>query len=373
MSEVYTFDIASGTLQGVWDRDRLWQEVANSPQLPDAVLEELEEVGSDIRATFAAALSAEESEYLTYLVSQHSGEPLDTGTDLTPQQYEAVVAASEASGDNPVATQADIASALVGLTWRRPVLDKDVDAPPGSPASGDRYLLVGTPSGAWAGHQGEIAEWDGEAWAFTVPVDGMVVVVNDEDTEYHQTESEAPWVWEDKGGGQLPIHGNEKHSSSYLTMGGNRSDANLDKLLGGASSTLHTHPGVHSAGGALFDTAQLFFGSLNFSRGWKVICNFPLAVSGRLQTGFKAFYSVAAVFDLSGGGAEWRLVDAETGDVIGVPITATASGISLIDGRDFHADFPDKSWVQLQVQVRKTTAWYRRVQAVSLMIEQRVQ
>lgn len=57
--------------------------------------------------------------------------------------------------------------------WVEPVLD-DQDsskAPPGSPTSGDRYIVPGSATGAWSGHGGEIAEWNGSSWAFTYDFD----------------------------------------------------------------------------------------------------------------------------------------------------------------------------------------------------------
>jgi len=81
--------------------------------------------------------------------------------------------------------------------WRQPVKDKDLALPPATPVIGDRYLItpVGLPSGDWAGHEGELAEWTGEGWAFFVPRDGWVVVVEDEDEQYIQTATAVPWVW----------------------------------------------------------------------------------------------------------------------------------------------------------------------------------
>lgn len=38
--------------------------------------------------------------------------------------------------------------------------------PPGAPVDGDRYLVNGLGTGAWAGHDYEVAEWDGAAWVF---------------------------------------------------------------------------------------------------------------------------------------------------------------------------------------------------------------
>jgi len=39
------------------------------------------------------------------------------------------------------------------------VKDRGLAAPPGSPAAGDRYIVAAGASGAWAGHESEIAAW----------------------------------------------------------------------------------------------------------------------------------------------------------------------------------------------------------------------
>jgi len=57
--------------------------------------------------------------------------------------------------------------------WVDKTLDGILNTPPGSPASGDEYLVGDTPTGAWGGHPGEFAEWSGAAWTFR-SVDGWV-------------------------------------------------------------------------------------------------------------------------------------------------------------------------------------------------------
>lgn len=49
------------------------------------------------------------------------------------------------------------------------VIDLLLDAPPGSPAEGDRYIVGTTPSGDWVGHANEMARWDGLVWQFYQP------------------------------------------------------------------------------------------------------------------------------------------------------------------------------------------------------------
>jgi hypothetical protein len=70
-------------------------------------------------------------------------------------------------------------------TGRGPnVIDKDLTAPPGSPSTGDTYIPAATASGAWAGHEDDIAEYDGSDWAFGTPSEGASVWVEDEDKFY---------------------------------------------------------------------------------------------------------------------------------------------------------------------------------------------
>jgi len=60
------------------------------------------------------------------------------------------------------------------------VLDRDLAAPPASPAEGDRYLVAASPTGAWAGQAGKIAAWQAGAWSFRAPRNGWMAWVLDE-------------------------------------------------------------------------------------------------------------------------------------------------------------------------------------------------
>lgn len=63
------------------------------------------------------------------------------------------------------------------------LLDRSLSAPPGSPAEGARYLVAASPSGAWAGHAGDIAVFQDGAWVFLTPRIGWRAVVLDEGAE----------------------------------------------------------------------------------------------------------------------------------------------------------------------------------------------
>src|SRR3712207_5060978 len=62
------------------------------------------------------------------------------------------------------------------------VLDRDLTAPPGSPADGARWIVAASPTGAWAGHAGHIAAWQDGAWQFSAPKLGWIAYVGDEGT-----------------------------------------------------------------------------------------------------------------------------------------------------------------------------------------------
>jgi hypothetical protein len=116
--------------------------------------------------------------------------------------------------------KAQLDFAVAGLQdFRESVLDKDLLTPPGSPATGARYL-IGQPSdtatGAWAGNAGKITEWNGSAWIFEAePDEGTYVYVEDENTAYifdDNTFATGDWVIYTQatvlGGDGISISGN---------------------------------------------------------------------------------------------------------------------------------------------------------------------
>ena len=54
------------------------------------------------------------------------------------------------------------------------VLSSTLATPPGSPSTGDRYIVPVGGLVAWTGHDAAIAVWDGAAWAYTAPAIGML-------------------------------------------------------------------------------------------------------------------------------------------------------------------------------------------------------
>lgn len=56
------------------------------------------------------------------------------------------------------------------------VKSRTVATPPGSPSTGDRYIIASSPTGAWSGSANSIASWDGTQWLIATPVVGSRVV-----------------------------------------------------------------------------------------------------------------------------------------------------------------------------------------------------
>lgn len=52
------------------------------------------------------------------------------------------------------------------------VLAFDATVPPSAPEAGQRFALGSGATGAWAGHDSEIAVWDGNVWQFVTPLEG---------------------------------------------------------------------------------------------------------------------------------------------------------------------------------------------------------
>jgi hypothetical protein len=77
-----------------------------------------------------------------------------------------------------------------------PVDDRNVDTPPGSPTTGYRVIIGDSPTGAFVGHAGEIAQYNGSSWVFSTPQQGTNVYVKDVNNSYRQINTSSPWSWE---------------------------------------------------------------------------------------------------------------------------------------------------------------------------------
>jgi hypothetical protein len=77
------------------------------------------------------------------------------------------------------------------------VVDKDLAAPPGSPANGSMYIVAAAATGEWAGQSGKLACWLDSvlAWTFIAPANGWRVFVVDESMWYQYSGS--AWASDD--------------------------------------------------------------------------------------------------------------------------------------------------------------------------------
>ncbi len=57
------------------------------------------------------------------------------------------------------------------------------NAPPGSPSNGDVYRVDSAGTGAWSGHNGEIAMYY-DGWVFQAPFEGMIYYLQSDNTIY---------------------------------------------------------------------------------------------------------------------------------------------------------------------------------------------
>jgi len=65
------------------------------------------------------------------------------------------------------------------------VLSITTATPPGAPSEGDTYIIPATgATGAWVGHDNEIAVWSGASWVFRTPIEGWQAYISDEDEYY---------------------------------------------------------------------------------------------------------------------------------------------------------------------------------------------
>ena len=97
-------------------------------------------------------------------------------TDTTPRAGAPLLAAAQAQKH---VTHNEALYQLDALLCAR-FLDRDLSAPPSSPADGDTYLVKATATAAWAGQDGKIAYCADGGWRFYAPFAGLVAYVADE-------------------------------------------------------------------------------------------------------------------------------------------------------------------------------------------------
>jgi len=119
---------------------------------------------------------------------------------------------------------------LDGLT-QISVLDRDLTAPPGSPAEGARFIVASGATGLWAGWDGDVAFYAGGAWLRLPARTGWVVWVQDEARVVVRIGS--VWTPLDDAMGLLPQAASVNVAKG--AMGGTTGMAVLEQTISGLS------------------------------------------------------------------------------------------------------------------------------------------
>ncbi|MEJ0062413.1 MAG: DUF2793 domain-containing protein [Alphaproteobacteria bacterium] len=102
----------------------------------------------------------------------------------TPNLAMAYIAAGQAQKE---VTHNDALNDLDALA-KLSVIDRTTNAPPGSPATGDAYIIGSSPTGAWSGFAGKVAAWYA-GWKIKTPLAGWTAWVRAENRMLYHTGS----------------------------------------------------------------------------------------------------------------------------------------------------------------------------------------
>lgn len=97
----------------------------------------------------------------------------------TPRLGAPELTSGQAAPETTVNEQIRYVEAFAGAHF----MDRDLTAPPGSPADGDCYLVKATATGAWSGKDGKIALYVNTSWVFITAKEGFSFWVDDEDIQ----------------------------------------------------------------------------------------------------------------------------------------------------------------------------------------------
>lgn len=100
-------------------------------------------------------------------------------SERTPRLGAPYIRAAQAQKEVTHNAALNILDALVQAV----VEDRDLTTPPASPEDGSLWIVASGAGGDWAGHDGELAQWIGGAWAFHAPQEGYGVWLKDEGVE----------------------------------------------------------------------------------------------------------------------------------------------------------------------------------------------
>jgi len=209
---------------------------------------------------------------------------------------------------------------------------RTINTPPGSPTSGDLYIVGASPTGDWLGQAAKLAYFD-QVWRFITPQEGVSLWVNDQDTTY--TYDGTNWT--------ATVDISQFQNVSLL--GVNSTADSTNKLAVASEAVLFNHNGagvqakLNKSGSS--DTASFLFqtgtsgraefgtvGDDNFSlkvspdgSSWNTVLKM-MAATGRL-----AFKSIGA--GLSAAGSNQSTATALTSTLNQVTTVGSSQGVKL--------------------------------------------
>lgn len=210
------------------------------------------------------------------------------------------------------------------------VLARDRSTPPAAPAEGDRYIVAAAPSGAFAGHAGEIAAFDDGSWRFYRPRAGWLCHVGQEDLLLlHDGAGWRSWT-----SLLRVVDGLQAIGIGTASDAGNPFSAKLNDALFAARTT--GEGGSGSLRLKINKEMPAATGSLLFQSAWSGRAELGLCGDDRLR------------IKVSADGATWRdavLVDAGTG-AVSFPGGIAAGGSGLAGDLRNHVENGDFTVVQ---------------------------
>jgi len=115
--------------------------------------------------------------------------------------------------------------------------------PPTSPAEGQVWIVAAAATGAWSGHDGELAQWIAGAWRFHAPVEGMRAWIVDQALPARF--AAGAWVVGELRGTALLIDGLQVVGSQGGAIadpsGGTTVDAEARTAIGAILTALRAH------------------------------------------------------------------------------------------------------------------------------------
>lgn len=186
------------------------------------------------------------------------------------------------------------------------VATSSLNLPPPSPANGERCIVGAAPSGAFSGHAGSVAAWQGQGWSFHTPRRGWLA---------HATDADMLLVFD--GSNWIPVRTRVPQSLPMLGIAATPDAAN--RLAVKSPTVLFDHDGAGSQV-KLNKASSAATGSLLFQTGYSGRAEIGLTGDDRLH------------LKVSQDGAGWA-----EGVTLGISAGQLATGIGTAEpARTFH-------------------------------------